>query len=333
MKTKLNEKFFKGKRILITGGLGFLGSNMAIRLVKIGADVTLVDSMIYGHGGNLFNISEIRNNVRINFSDIRDGSAMDFLVRDFDLMFNFAGQVSHIDSMSDPYTDLQINARSQLSMLEACRKYNPGIKIVFASTRQVYGKPEYLPVDEKHPLRPTDVNGINKVAAESYHVLYHNVYGIKTVCLRMTNTYGPRLLMKHKRQGFIGWFVRQLIDERDIEIFGDGRQLRDLNYIDDAIEAFLICASDDSLNGQIYNLGSSPPISLEDIAKLLIGINGSGTYRLVPFPEENRRIDIGHYYASYDRFNHLTGWKPLVSCEEGLSKMIAYYKEHKQYYW
>lgn len=327
------KEFFKGKRILVTGGLGFIGSNLAIRLVDLRAKVTLADSMIPDTGGNLFNIKGIEDKIIVNFSDIRDEHSMNFLVRDFDLMFNLAGQVSHIDSMHDPYTDLEINARSQLSILEACRKYNPDIKIVFASTRQVYGKPQYLPVDEKHPLDPTDINGVNKLAGEWYHVLYHNVYGIKTVCLRMTNTYGPRLLMRHNRQGFIGWFVRQIIDGNQISIYGSGKQLRDLNYIDDVVDALLISGYDDSLNGQIFNLGYHTPISLEDIAKLLIKINGSGSYKLVPFPEENKKIDIGHYYASFKKFKESTGWEPRISYEEGFKKMLAYYKENRSRYW
>lgn len=333
MKNYKIKEFFQGKKTLITGGVGFIGSNLAIRLVDLGAKVTLVDSMIPETGGNLFNIKGIEEKVIVNFSDIRDGHSMNFLVRGFDLMFNLAGQVSHIDSMQDPYTDLDINARSQLSMLEACRKYNPAIKIIFASTRQVYGKPQYLPVDENHPLSPTDINGVNKLAGEWYHVLYHDVYGVKTVCLRMTNTYGPRLLMKHNRQGFIGWFVRQIIEGDEIKIYGDGKQLRDLNYIDDVVDALLVSGYDDSLNGQIFNLGNHPPLSLENIVRLLIKINGSGSYRFIPFPEENKKIDIGHYYASYAKFKNATGWEPKVSYEEGFRKMLSYYKENRIHYW
>lgn len=332
-KQKDIKDFFEKKRVVITGGLGFIGSNLAIKLVRLGARVTIIDSMIPEYGGNLFNINEIKNEVQINFSDVRDEHSMNFLVRDVDLMFNLAGQVSHVDSMQDPWTDLEINTKSQLSILEACRKYNPDIKIVFASTRQIYGKPEYLPVDENHPLRPTDVNGINKLAGEWYHVLYHNVYGVKTVSLRMTNTYGPRLLMKHNRQGFMGWFIRKVIDGEGVGIFGTGKQLRDLNYIDDVIEALLICGSDNSLNGQIFNLGAVPPISLEAIAKLLIKINGAGKYKLIPFPNEAKKIDIGDYYASYQKFNRCTGWKPSVSYEEGFRKTLAYYAKNKRYYW
>ena len=332
MKRRMPDGFFRGKNVLITGGMGFVGSNLAIALVSKGAKVTLVDSMVRDTGGNLFNIKDIAEKVLINFSDVRDEHSMNFLVRGKDIMFNLAGQVSHIDSMVDPYTDLDINARSQLSILEACRKYNPGIKIVYASTRQVYGRPEYLPVDERHPLNPVDINGVNKLAGEWYHVLYNSVYGIKTVSLRMTNTFGPRLLMKHSRQGFIGWFVRQVIEGREIRIFGDGRQLRDLNYIDDVVDALLICAENDDLNGKIFNLGNHPPITLEEIAKLLIKINRGGKYRLIPIPKENRKIDIGHYYASFDKFRDATGWEPKVGYEEGLRRMMAYYKKNIKHY-
>ena len=289
----MNDKikgFYRNKKIIITGGLGFIGSNLAIALVDLGAIVTLIDSMIPEYGGNLYNIKGIEDKVNLNYSDVRDEHSMNFLVRGSDLMFNLAGQVSHIDSMKDPYTDLDINTRSQLSILEACRKNNPDIKIIFASTRQIYGKPEYLPVDEKHPLRPTDINGINKMAGEWYHILYDNIYHVKTVCLRMTNTFGPRLLMKHNRQGFIGWFIRQIIEGKEIEIFGNGKQLRDLNYIDDVVEALLIAGYHDFLNGRIFNLGHPTPISLEEIAKILIRVNGGGSIVLFLFLKIVKRL-------------------------------------------
>lgn len=324
---------YKGKKVLITGGMGFIGSNLAIQLVKLGARVTLVDSMIPDYGGNLFNIKGIEGKVRLNFSDVRDEHSMDFLIRDMELMFNLAGQVSHIDSMKDPYTDLEINTKSQLSILESCKKYNTDIKIVFASTRQIYGKPQYLPVDEKHPLEPTDVNGINKMAGEWYHILYNRIYGIKTVCLRMTNTYGPRLLLKHNRHGFLGWFMRQIIENKEITIYGNGKQLRDLNYIDDVVDALLISGIESTLDGKIFNLGQHPPISLEDIAKLLVKINGAGSYRLVEFPEDSKKIDIGDYYSSYKKFKSVAGWKPKTSYADGFKETLEYYKKNHRHYW
>jgi nucleoside-diphosphate-sugar epimerase len=328
------SSFYKDKRVIITGGLGFIGSSLAIRLVSMGARVTLVDSLIPEYGGNLFNVAPIKDDVTINIADVRDCYSMNYLVRGQEIMFNLAGQVSHIDSMNDPYTDLDINTKSQLSILEACRKNNPDIKIIFASTRQIYGRPRYLPVDEKHPLQPVDINGVNKLAGEQYHVIYHDVYGIKTVALRLTNTYGPRLLVKHNRQGFLGWFIRLILEGKEITIFGDGMQLRDLNYIDDVVDAFLLSGCVENAVGRIMNLGAPDPISLVDIVKLMVEINGGGSYRLVPFPGEQKKIDIGHYYSEFSMAGNLLGWKPCVSIGEGFRRTISFYKQYgEKYYW
>jgi UDP-glucose 4-epimerase len=332
------EHAFAGKKVLITGGLGFIGSNLAIRLVELGADVLIVDSLIPHYGGNLFNIEPVKDKVRVNIADVRDVNGMNYLVRGQDYLFNLAGQVSHIDSMEDPYTDLEINCRAQLSILEACRHNNPTIKIVYASTRQVYGIPEYLPVDEKHLLRPTDVNGINKMAGEWYHILYNNVYGIRAVSLRLTNTYGPRLLMKHNRQGFVAWFIRQAIDNEEIQIFGDGSQVRDLNYVDDVVEAMLLAAVYDGANGRIFNLGNTPPVSLVEFVRVLLEVcqefgAGKGGYRLVPFPPDKKRIDIGDYYADYSKIQKTLGWTPKMPLREGLRRTVAYYMQYREHYW
>jgi UDP-glucose 4-epimerase len=329
---------FSGKKVLITGGLGFVGSNLAIRLVELGADVLLVDSLIPAYGGNLFNIEPVKDRVRINIADVRDVNGMDYLVRGNDYLFNLAGQISHVDSMRDPYTDLEINCRAQLSILEACRHNNPGIKVVYASTRQVYGAPEYLPVDEKHLLRPVDVNGINKMAGEWYHILYNNVYGIRAVSLRLTNTYGPRLLMKHSRQGFAAWFIRQAIHNEEIQLFGDGLQVRDLNYVDDVVEAMLLAAVYDGANGRIFNLGNSPPVSLLEFVHTLLEVCqefglGEGGYRLVPFPTDKKRIDIGDYYGDYSKIQKALGWQPVVALREGLRRTVAFYAKYGDHYW
>jgi Nucleoside-diphosphate-sugar epimerases len=266
MGVKMSPKdSYRGKKVMITGGLGFIGSNLARRLVEWGAEVLIVDSLIPDYGGNLFNVEGIKDKVRVNIADVRDSNSMDYLVRGHDYIFNLAGQVSHTDSMRDPYTDLEINCRSQLSLLEACRHNNPTVKIIYASTRQIYGAPDYLPVDEKHLLHPTDVNGINKMAGEWYHILYNNVYGIRATSLRLTNTYGPRQLVKHNRQGFIGWFIRLAVDGQEISVYGDGKQLRDLNYVDDVVEAFLLAGASDKPNGQVFNLGGLQPVSLLEI--------------------------------------------------------------------
>lgn len=324
--------YFNGRKILITGGLGFIGSNLACHLVNYGADVLLVDSLIPEYGGNIFNIADFQDKVRINIADIRDEHGMRYLVQGQDIIFNLAGQVSHTDSMKDPYTDLEINARSQLSLLEACRYNNPAAKVVFASTRQIYGKPEYLPVDERHPLQPVDVNGINKMAGEWYHIVYHNVYGMDTVSLRLTNTYGPRMRVKDARQTFLGWWLRQLVEGQALQIFGDGLQVRDFNYVDDVVDALLFVAIHEAANGQIYNLGSDDPINLTNLAKLMIEVNGNGRYDIIPFPDERKRIDIGDYYGDYRKIRSKLGWRPKVGLREGLTRTLAYYKTHLSHY-
>jgi UDP-glucose 4-epimerase len=324
---------FENKNILITGGLGFIGSNLALRLVELGANITLIDSLIPEYGGNLWNIEPVKDKVCVNISDVRDEHSMKYLVQNQHYLFNLAGQTSHTDSMNNPYPDLEINSRAQLFILEACRRHNPGIKIVFASTRQIYGKPEYLPVDERHPLHPVDVNGVNKMAGEWYHLVYNNVYGIRTCVLRLTNTYGPRMRVKDARQTFLGIWIRMLIEDKPISVFGDGKQIRDFNYIDDAVEALLLVAASDDANGQIYNLGADDPINLKDTAELLININGRGTYNLVPFPEDRKVIDIGDYYADYRRIRSQLGWKPITSLTEGLKKTLDFYNRFSSHYW
>jgi len=318
---------------MVTGGLGFIGSNLAHRLVEWGADILIVDSLIPDYGGNLFNVEDIKDKVRINIADIRDRNGMDYLVRGQDYIFNLAGQGSHVDSMRDPYTDLEINCRSQLSLLEACRYNNPTVKIVYASTRQVYGVPDYLPVDERHLLHPTDVNGINKMAGEWYHILYNNVYGIRATSLRLTNTYGPRQLMKHNRQGFIGWFIRLAIDGQEISVYGDGKQLRDLNYVYDVAESFLLAGASEKANGHVFNLGGLHPVSLLEIVEMLMELCPQASYRLVPFPQDKKRIDIGDYYGDYSKIKATLGWEPEVPLREGLAETIDFYRQHREHYW
>ncbi len=324
---------YAGKRVMITGGLGFIGSNVARRLVALGAQVLLVDSLVPEYGGNLFNIAGLEDRVRVNIADIRDPHSMDYLVRHQDIIFNLAGQVSHTDSMLNPHTDLEVNCRAQLSFLEACRKHNPSVSIVYASTRQIYGRPQYLPVDEKHPLEPTDINGVNKMAGEWYHIVYHRVYDLRTTVLRLTNTYGPRMRVKDARQTFVGLWLRQLVEGEELEIYGDGRQIRDLNYVDDVVEAMLLVASRDEANGQIYNLGHPEPTSLLHLAELMIGANGGGSYRIVPFPPDRKRIDIGDYQGDYSKIRSELGWQPRTGLAEGMARTLAYYHEHHRHYW
>lgn len=323
---------FAGRRVLITGGLGFIGSNLARELVAAGADVTLVDSLVPEYGGNLANIAGIEDQVHVNVSDVRDRYSLRYLVRRKDVIFNLAGQTSHLDSMSDPETDLEINCRAQLSILEACRANNPDARVVFASTRQIYGRPEYLPVDERHPLRPVDVNGINKTAGEWYHLLYGQVYGIGVCVLRLTNTYGPRMRVKDARQTFLGYWLRQIVAGDEIAVFGDGAQRRDFNFVDDAIRAFLLAATRDDALGQVYNLGDDHVVTLLELAELLVSLSGGGSYRLVPFPEDRKAIDIGDYFGDIGKIRAELGWEPRVPLEEGLANSIAFYREHGEEY-
>jgi len=324
---------YQNREVLITGGLGFIGSALARRLVDLGAKVTLVDSLIPQYGGNLFNVSDIVDRVTVNVCDVRDPYAMAYLVRGKDYLFNLAGQTSHLDSMSDPQTDLDINASAQLSILESCRKVNPAIKLVFASTRQLYGKPDYLPVDEKHPVRPVDVNGINKLAGEWYHLLYNNVYGIRACALRLTNTYGPGMRVRDARQTFLGIWVRLLIEGKPIKVFGDGLQLRDFNYVDDCVDALLLAGANDAANGKVYNLGSSEVINLKDLAVMMTALAEDSTSELVPFPADRKAIDIGDYYSDFTLIENELGWTPKIALAEGLARTVAYYREHWPHYW
>ncbi|WP_119680509.1 NAD-dependent epimerase/dehydratase family protein [Indioceanicola profundi] len=324
---------FEDRRVLITGGLGFIGSNLARRLVALGARVTLADSLIPLYGGNLFNIDDIRSQVSVNVCDVRDPHAMGYLIQGQDFLFNLAGQTSHMDSMTDPRTDLDINAAAQLSIVEACRQHNPGVRIVFASTRQIYGKPDYLPVDEQHPIRPVDVNGINKLAGEWYHLLYNNVYGLRACALRLTNTYGPGMRVKDARQTFLGIWIRLLLEGKPIKVFGDGLQLRDFNYVDDCVEALLLAASSDRTFGSVYNLGSREVIGLKNLAERLAAMVPGGRYELIPFPPERKAIDIGDYYSEFSKFSGQTGWEPQVGLNEGLRRTVAYYQAHHSHYW
>ena len=321
-------QFYRGRRVMITGGLGFIGSNIARSLVELGADVLVMDSLIPDSGANFFNIDGIADRVRVNIADVRQETTMNYLVRDREVIFNLAGQVSHIDSMADPHTDLEINCRSQLSILEACRKNNPAVKVVYAGTRQVYGKPDSLPVTEDHLVRPVDVNGVNKAAGENYHLLYNNVFHVRACSLLLTNVYGPRQLIKHNRQGFIVWFILLALEGREIQIFGDGSQVRDFVFIDDAVDAFLRAGASDACNGHVFNVGGSEPMAHRELVALLIDVAGSGSVRYVPWPPEKKAIDIGSFYADSGRFRDTVGWEPRVSLRDGFARTLAYYRTY-----
>jgi UDP-glucose 4-epimerase len=325
---------FRGRRVLITGGLGFLGSTLARELVAAGAHVLVVDSLVPEYGGSLENVRDIRDRLTINISDVRDVHSLRHLIRGQDVLFNLAGQTSHIDSMVDPHTDLEINSTSQLSILETCRNYNPDVRVVFASTRQIYGRPRYLPVDEDHPIAPVDVNGINKTAGEWYHLLYGEVYHLRVSVLRLTNTYGPRMRVRDARQTFLGLWFRLLLTGQELTIFGDGTQRRDFNYADDAVRAFLLAATSEAALGEIFNLGGERPTTLVTLAELLVQANGGkGSFRLVPFPPDRAAIDIGDYYGDCAKICSALGWRPQVPLEQGLKRTLDFYRQHGSAYW
>jgi UDP-glucose 4-epimerase len=325
---------YDGARALVTGGLGFIGSHLSKKLLGLGAEVTIVDSLIPDYGGNPYNIREIVDRVHVNYSDIRDPWSIRYLVKNQDFIFNLAGQVSHIDSMKDPETDLDINCRSQLSLLQALREQNPAARIVFAASRQQYGRPQYLPVTEDHAQVPVDVNGINLIAGENYHLLYNDVYGIRAASLRLTNTYGPHLLMKHGRQGFITVFIRLAIEGKPIQVYGDGSQLRDFTYVSDAVDAFLAVGVSDDAYGRAFNVGGIEPVPLIEVARLCQELAGAGgTVETAPWPPDREKIDIGSIYIDHARLTETAGWEPKVGLSEGLAATISFYKVHGDHYW
>jgi len=325
------RRAFAGKRVLITGGLGFIGSTLARALVGLGAEVAVVDSLIPEYGGNRRNLAGVARRVTVHVADVRDWPRLPDLVRGQDFLFNLAGQTSHMDSMTDPQTDLDINGRAQLAILEACRQHNPAIRIVFASTRQIYGKPDYLPVDERHPLRPVDVNGINKIAGESFHLLYSRVHGIAATALRLTNTIGPRMRIKDARQTFVGVWVRRLLEGEPFEVWG-GEQLRDFTYVDDAVEAFLLAAAQPAAVGEVFNLGGPPRVTLQELAELLVTVNRGGSFVVRAFPADRKKIDIGDYYADDRLIRKKLGWRPRTDLRTALARTVAYYRRELRHY-
>lgn len=325
--------FYRDKKILITGGLGFLGSGLAIALVKLGAKVTLLDAMLPLYGGNFFNIEEVKDSVEIKIGDIRDSILLGEVVRDKDIIFHIAAQTSHIDSMIDPLLDVDINCKGNIIFLESCRKNNPKVKIVYTGTRGQYGNLKYIPVDENHPLNSTDIYGANKTAAESYHFIYSRAYGLKVCSLRVNNTYGPRHQMKHSRYGVLNWFIRLVLEDKTIEVYGDGCQLRDCNYLDDVTSAFLLTGASDISEGKVYNLGSGEPVKLIDFIQRLIDIAGSGRLKKVPWPEDRKRIETGDYVADFNRIKEDLGWSPKIGIDEGLRRTIEFYRRYRDKYW
>ncbi len=322
----------RGRTVLITGGLGFIGSNLAFALVDAGCDVTLVDALVSGHGGNPANVEGL-DEVQVVRADLRDSDRLAPLVERAELLFNLAGQTSHLDSMEDPFGDLELNCGAQLALLETCRRRNPDARIVFAGTRQVYGRPRALPVSEEHPVEPVDVNGIHKLAAEWYHLLYGRLYGPTVSVLRLTNTYGPRMRVRDARQTFLGIWIKQLLTGERVQIYGDGSQRRDFTYVDDAVRALCLAVVDDAVAGEILNVGSREPVSLLELAERLVVLNGGGAYDLVPFPPDRLAIDIGDYFADSSKLEQRLGWSPEVELDDGLRRTLEYFRVHGERYW
>lgn len=324
---------YHGRTVLITGGLGFIGSNLARRLVEIGdVKVQIVDALVPDQGGNHFNLDGIAHRIEVHTADIGDDYIINHLVGGVDVIFNLAGSTSHIDSMRYPERDLAQNCAAQLTLLEACRNFNPHVKIVFTSTRQVYGKPLYLPVDEHHRTSPPDINGIHNLAAENYHLLYGSIYGLRPVCLRLTNTYGPRQLLHHGRQSFVGWFIRQALAGDCIELYGEGRQRRDLVYVDDVVEALLLAGANETADGKVYNVGGAEPISLAELADLLVTLTDGTSVCAVPFPPERQQIEIGNFYSCYRKIETELDWRPRTDILTGLTRTIDFYRAHLAHY-
>jgi nucleoside-diphosphate-sugar epimerase len=318
---------FGGRKVLITGGLGFLGSNLAIRLVRCGAQVTLLDSLIPQGGGSRRNIEAIQDEVSVKTCDVRDAASLEMLVQGKDYIFNLAAHVSHADSMREPQLDLSCNCVATLNLVEACRKFAPDASLVFTSTRQVYGRPQCLPVREDHPAVPIDINGIHKLAAEYYHLLYDGAYGVRSTVLRLTNTYGPRQRINDDRQGVAAVFLRQALLGKTIDLYAGGHQRRDFNYVEDVVDALLLAASNSRCHGRVFNLGAAKPTSLLEFTAILRE-QCKFTVRCVPFPDDQKVIDIGDYYGDFSAFREATGWEPKTSLEEGLHQTVAFYREH-----
>ena len=326
-------KHYKNHRILITGGLGFLGSNLALELVRHGAAVTILDNLHELYGGNHFNIEPIRDQVRVVEADLRDDSQLRASLEGVETVFHIAAQTSHVDSMTDPLFDVDVNCRGTILLLEAMRELAPEARLVYAGTRAQFGKLQYTPVDEQHGAFPVDIYGVNKHAGELYAFIYMNVHGIPVTSLRINNSYGPRHQMKHGKYGILNWFIRLAMDGGRIKIFGEGEQLRDYNHVDDVTRAFLAAGASENAPGQIYNLGSGSPISFRDMVKGIVETVGSGTYENIPWPKEREDIEVGDYVADYSKATRELEWLPKVPFAQGLRETVEFYRRHKEHYW
>lgn len=329
----MDNSKIRNKKILITGGLGFVGSNLAIRLVYLGADVLIIDNMLPRQGGNMFNIEPVKDKVKVNISDIRNPTSMNHLVKGMDYVFHIAGQVNHVDSVKDPLNDLSINVEGTLVLMEALKNNNPAAKVIFTGTRGEYGSSLTLPVSESHAINPIGIYAITNFAAERIVLTYNNLHKIKSLCLRITNTFGPRHQMAHDEYGVFNWFIRKAMDNQIIPIFGDGRILRDYLYIDDLVDSLIQIALSEEAYGDVYNVGSGKPLSFIELAEKIIEISGKGKVDYTEFTSERKALEPGDYFADITKITNTIPWKPVTSLEEGIKKTITYYEENRNHYW
>jgi len=323
---------YRGSRAIVTGGLGFIGSNLVLRLVELGAEVTVIDSQIPGCGGNLYNLDPVRGAVNVIDADISEPAAFRDALRRADVVFNLAGEISHVHSMQFPERDLQVNTVAQLRFVLACSEDARKARVVYAGTRQVYGVPQYLPVDEGHPIRPVDFNGVHKFAATSYHLMLTRAGMLDAVVLRLTNVYGPRMALDVACQGVLSTFIRRSILGQQIDVFGDGEQFRDPVYVDDVVEAFLLVGQTDVLPHRSFNVGGREVVTLNDIAKVASDLGSCPPPRTRPFPDDRKPIDIGSYRSDYSRIQRTLGWEPTVRFGEGMARTIEYYRDRLNFY-
>lgn len=329
----INPDAFAGKTALITGGMGFIGSNLAIKLLDLGAKVTILDAMLPGYGGNLFNIAPIKGRVTVNFADIRDFHALNYLVKDQEYIFHLAGQVDHVLSLTDPFPDIDINIKGTAMLMEACKLHNRSAKVIHTGTRGQYGPATRLPVSEDAPTHPRGIYEISNLTAEKIMQIYHDIHGVRCVLLRLTNIYGERHQMQHPRYGVVNWFVRQVVDGQPMKVFGDGKILRDFLYVQDCIEAILMCAQTDAAYGEVLNVGRDTPTNFIELAETMIRAAGGGTWEFAPFSPERKAQEPGDFYSDIRKIRQLVGWQPRTALEDGLHTTIAYYRQHKQHYW
>lgn len=330
---------FAGRRCLVTGGLGFIGSNVALALAAAGARVAVLDSLVPRHGGNLHNLvpdDADEPDARIEVIAVPVGAVHDEQVRrvatDAEIVFNLAGQVSHVDSMEDPLFDLESNTTGQFGFLELLRRENPAAVVVYTSTRQIFGRPRYLPVDEEHPVAPVDVNGITKYATEQLHLLYHDVHGLRACAVRLTNVYGPRQRLRDDLQGFLPIFVRRALEDEEIRVFGDGSQERDCLFVDDVVECLMLAAVTADAGGEIFNVGNDEHLELRVIADEVVRAAGAGRVEFAPWPPDRDAIDIGSYFGDSSKAKRMLGWEPRTEFRDGIERTIAFYRARRAWY-